>query len=134
MAEIFFNFGNHETYHFFQWVRHRGPELVNKAFADLDVGDLDPSGLMDADLPSCYAAKDKLAVILDDIINRAKLATGCELHGLFGEPGPGDELRLLTGPLLDMTLDGIATSAVAEALLIDANKWAPDRGPRPESI
>jgi hypothetical protein len=130
MAETFFNFSNNETYHFFQWLRLRGPELVSKAFADLDADDL-----MDADLPSCYAAKDKLTVILNDIIDQTKQDADCDHDGCyFGEPGRGDDLRLLTGPLLEMALESLATWAVAEALLIDANKWAPDMGPRPESI
>jgi hypothetical protein len=129
MAVEFFNFGNDETYHFFRWAIDGGcinpDELIAEALEQVEEDELYK---MEMDVSS--VAKDNLADILKERLEElgdAKVFTRMsnEIGEVDGSP------QSLFEPLLKLAIDRIDLHAAAEAMLIRARKWAPDRE-RPE--
>jgi hypothetical protein len=118
----FFNFGNDQTYHFFKWVTESGmvkpDELIAKAQQQVEGDEWFKMGM---DVSS--VARDKLSELLKDVLYDAHgLQEGEHEIGLVWQ---SDEALLM--PIMHYALNQIATDAVAEALLIAAGKWAPNR-------
>lgn len=127
MAVKFFNFGSDETFHFFRWVTEGGhvdpSALVARALAEVEG---DPAYEIGMDVSS--VAKDKLAAILDDLLEELSPFTQLNVN----EIGDVDRsTESLFEPLLELALNRIDLHATAQAMLIRAGKWAPDRD-RPE--
>jgi hypothetical protein len=124
----FFNFGNDQTYHFFQWVSRSGmidpKELISKAMEQVEDDDWFKMG---SDVST--VARDKLADLLEELLEEVTGMVSDEWP--IGAVGPSDEA--LTAPILQAALNQIDFHAVATALLISAGKWAPDRE-LPEAI
>jgi hypothetical protein len=121
MSDIFFNFVNEPTYHFFEWVRSGGlgdvPRLIARAS---DKAEQSPWLEMGEDV--CTVVRDTLANLLCDAVGT---------KGIFPSEGRGEIGAAmpvqagLTYPLLMWALQQIRYHLVAEALLRDARKWHP---------
>lgn len=121
MPVQFFNFGNDETFHFFRWVTDGGrvssDELVTRALSQVDGDDWFKMGM---DVST--VARDKLADSLSEVVNGLSPVDDSDE---IGEVDAGPES--LFNPLLKLAIDRIDLHAVAQAMLIRAGKWAPDR-------
>lgn len=125
MATEFFNFGNSQTYHFFKWVTHPNAldisKLVKEAFEAVE-GD----EWFQLDCPS-QVAKRKLAKKLGEILD--ELAGGWEATEVegwdIGNVIAGSEEDLFR-PILRLAVSEIDVYAVAEAVLVQQRRWAPD--------
>jgi hypothetical protein len=131
----FFNFGNSETYLFFEWVRrhHDVATLVAKAMSQVE-GD----EWYEMDLDVCYVACDRLQELLREILQdtlgddpEEPLLRGGELHQQLAPPQLREAARnhQLAHPLLMEAARRIDLGTVAHALLLDAGKWSPDISP-----
>lgn len=134
----FYNFGNQETYHFVMWLLHSGQvdprELVTKAFDKVESNSLYELGM---DPSTC--ARDELGgllnALLEDRFNGWAATTAAPLLSLetdsiqeyeeaesrYAEDGS------LFMPIVVNAVNRIDTFSAAHALLIWADKWAPDR-------
>jgi hypothetical protein len=138
----FFDFGSHETYLFFQWIVENSPSIPDVLIADaFDKAEKRPRGI---EFSISHTVRDRLAEILDDILTLAILQ-----H--FPRPGtvqtyPIRAVRTRGGKVKEYhierttaealfnsvaihALDRIDWKALAEALLIRAGKWVPDKKP-----
>jgi hypothetical protein len=131
----FFNFGNSQTFHFFEYVTKSGKvpvdELMAKAQDAIDEKDLDLY-----DVCECLANEmvNVFADALDDAIDAAGLSCNLEAlqcgewlpseHGghIRGEQEEADLFR----PILAEALEQINFYAVAVAILLSKGKWNPD--------
>jgi hypothetical protein len=122
MSDIFFNFVNEPTYHFFEWVRSGGlgdvPRLIARAY---DQAEQSPWLEMGEDVGT--VVRDTLANLLCDAVGN---------KGIFPPEGRGEiggaampVQAGLTYPLLMWALQQIRFHLVAEALLRDARRWHP---------
>jgi hypothetical protein len=117
----FFNFINEPSFHFFKWVTESGaidlPALVAQAMKQVEE---DKGFQMGMDVS--WAAKSQLASLLEETLwDRL-------WHSWCGEIGQVDAtVESLTEPLLALSLYQIVFPVVAEAILRDHGKWAPDR-------
>jgi hypothetical protein len=122
MSDIFFNFVNEPTYHFFEWVRSGGlgdvPKLIARAY---DKAEQSPWLEMGEDVDT--VARDTLSDLLRDAVGSKGIFPS---EGL-GEIGAAMPVQAgLTYPLLMWALQQIRFHLIAEALLRDARKWHPD--------
>jgi hypothetical protein len=121
MRVEFFNFGNDETFHFFRWVTDGGrvnpDELVVRALSHVEGDDWFAMGV---DVST--VAKDKLADILNEIVDELSPVDESDEIGQVGA-----DPEALFNPLLKLAIGRIDLHAVAQAMLIRAGKWAPDR-------
>jgi hypothetical protein len=131
----FFDFGTTETYLFFRWVRESGevdaPTLIARAF---DLVEGNAWFKMGEDVST--VAKDTLSALLVTLLEER----GARLT-LSGEGGAvravdwehqheaHTSLVALASRVLADGFHRVDFEAVAEALLIDAGKWAPDKEP-----
>jgi hypothetical protein len=129
----FFNFGNDETFHFFTWVTGGDfdvPAMIAEAFHAAETPDNEHS----PDEDVCIVVRDKLAARLEDLLADAVPDCAFDAAPEIGNVShaPGERDRALWLPILACALDGIDCAVVAEALLIQARKWAPS-GEIPEA-
>ena len=131
MGMQFFNFGSQETFHFFKWVTESGclktDELIAKAMQQVEGDEMFEMGVSVSDV-----ARDKLAELLEEALDDVKMDAlddieGPEIGCVWNDPAS------LWKPLLTLAFYQIDCRAVAEALLIRAGKWAPDKE-LPEAI
>ncbi len=138
MAIEFFNFVNQETFHFFQWICKSvpsGPEaLIADAFKRAD----EPGEMEFPGEDVCYAVRDRLAEILEKILD--DVASTLDIDDELLEIGTvwTDEQgrpvgKALWQPILALAFGQIDCRTVAEALLIRHGKWNPSQEP-PEII
>jgi hypothetical protein len=124
VAAQFFNFKNEETYHFFKWVSESGvvdpAGMIRDAYQRLETA---VDELTEQSLGLCYAARDQLADLLVDVLHDDLPGDRSFLGPQIGQVGRNAES--LWGPLLALALNRVDCHAAAEALLIQAGKWAP---------
>jgi hypothetical protein len=118
----FFNFSNDETFHFFKWVSESGQVDPTALIADAYAKIKPEENVLDESC--CVLARDILAERLQDIMNDAlplnTPSEACEIGVVRND----DES--LWAPLLVIAAERICFVLVAQALLIQASKWAPD--------
>ena|SRR5438128_740977 len=118
----FFNFSNDETFHFFKWVSESGRVNPTALIADAYAEIKPEENILDESC--CVLARDILADRLYDLMEDAlpldRPSETCEI----GEVWDDDEA--LWAPLLVIAAERVCFDLVAEALLIQAGKWAPD--------
>jgi hypothetical protein len=125
----FFNFGNHQTYHYFEWLTRNGcvdvSALIQSAFAALEESTDHHVVLTEAAIGTSEALRDILARQL-----RSRLEEALPLKAdLWAGPWIGDvdgSEESLWAPILYNAARDIDCHAVAQALLIRAGKWAPN--------
>jgi hypothetical protein len=131
----FFNFGNSTTYHVFKWLTESGhvdPDgLIAAAMAKVEGDPWFEMGVSVSEV-----TRDKLADDLEDVVlNLAAAWAPVDFDS--AEPGDvqvfDDAGDALFGAILHMAVAEIWYHPLAEALLIRARKWAPDRS-RPEIL
>jgi hypothetical protein len=139
LSTQFFNFGNDETFHFFKWVSEGGQVDRNAIirFAYQKAEAHDDENFEDDDI--CIVVRDILHNHLDQMLNGFGDALGIGDWPGIGEVATmpnapnGQAFDTLWRPLLALTFSRIDCRAVAEALLIQAGKWAPSKQ-RPEVL
>jgi hypothetical protein len=134
MAMQFFNFGNNETFHFFEWIcagKAGGPEaLIDRAFKAAEKPGPDDWPEMDI----CYVVRDRLRDELQEILYNTEPdldlnSRGSEIGVIWRDAtGQPSDISLLH-PIFALALYRIDCQAVAEALLIQAGKWTPCKEP-----
>jgi hypothetical protein len=136
MSVQFFNFGNQQTFHYFDWLTRSGSvdtdQLIARAFEELAKNTDDQITLTEEAMGTSEALRDVLARQL-----RERLEAILPLQAdLWAGPWIGDvdgsEESLWTVILYDAARD-IDLHAVAQALLIRSGNWAPSNE-RPEAI
>ena len=112
MQTKFFNFGNEETFHFFKWISESGraDQFIEGAFTNAQADEWLKLGAGVAE-----ALRDALAGELQEVI-------ADELSGV-DEANPQNLSELL----LIIAAERIDCGRAAEALLIRASKWNPDK-------
>ena len=124
MGTAFFNFWNAQTFQFFVWVTESGradtEALITKA-----LGLVEEDEWFEMGMDVSTVARDKLADELEAI-----------LEGLRDEAGVSDldeignvdaSAQSFFKPILQLAINDIQLGSVAQALLMRAGKWAPDR-------
>ena len=138
----FYNFGNDETFHFFQWVVHSGlvssDDLIKQAYDQVEKNDWYERGMDISNL-----AHDELTKILDALLDKladdwvesigVSLALPDSNVDDMAESEDYGSVDALFMPFIVKFVRSVCPSTVAKALLIRARKWAPDRD-RPKLI
>jgi hypothetical protein len=128
MAPQFLNFGNDETFHFFKWVSEGGQvdpkQLIRNAYK---AAEENPDELTEGALGLCHAVKDRLAELLEDVLEE-----GTPVGPLLDQPHleigcVRNSPHSLWEPILALALGRVSCGVVAQALLMQAGKWAPEK-------
>lgn len=124
----FFNFTNEETFHFFKWVTDSG-QVDPKALIEEADSSVEADTEHFEEEAICVVARDILArplyVLLEDALE--------PLHGTLADAAEAEvgnvwnSKELLWLPLLALAAVRVDCGATAQALLIRAGKWAPDK-------
>ena len=126
----FFNFGNQQTYHFFQWVVHSKQvdyeRLIARAFEQVAA-----SAFMEMDLATAHLLKKQLEQLLRESLEKVK-KSWFDKHKLnwqrytIQECATNDdyaEADALFVALLEHAAERIAFDTAAEALLRKTGNW-----------
>ncbi len=122
----FFNFGNQETFHFFTWVAKSGrvniDSLIEKAYkrAENPDNDLFPEGEI------CVVVRDHLT---EELVGVLEILAPWDISEVeFGKVllNPLNNYSLWQ-PIFANAVARIDCTAVAQAFLIRAGKWAPSK-------
>jgi hypothetical protein len=127
MAAHFFNFWNRESYHFFCWCSHdsrrsKVGHLIHEAFNRLPQNEW-----YKMDVDTAYCLKEELGKLLEQELEDLALNVGWTEDFTIGDVDSGEDSLWL--PVLSDAMSNIDTETVAEALLIRAGKWAPEKLP-----
>jgi hypothetical protein len=121
----FFSFGNDETYHFFKWVTESGlvdvDALIAQAFKDAED---------DEWLKRGFSVSSTLREKLSSILLETMLSQSPNLELVDPDLAchrVDDTGESLWMPILGLAFQRIDHGRVAEALLIRAGKWNPDK-------
>jgi hypothetical protein len=127
----FFNFGNGETFHAFQWVTNckalNVDAMIAAAFDAVKPEDLDISD-------TCEEARDQLSEHLEELFEAqfSGLAERCDADYVDGYKWcaftdvPDGSTNSLLFPILAQGMRNIDFPVLAEALLVRAGKWNRD--------
>jgi hypothetical protein len=122
------NFHNDETFHVYTWLDAQPTDytdgFVTAAFKELEFA---PDAWAQIDPDTSMNLRRSLARILQSAISdRVKAALGLDDCTCIGETGNGSESWLF-GPIITNAIANVVWLTVAEALLRDKGKWAPER-------
>jgi hypothetical protein len=124
----FFNFTNDETFHFFKWVTESGQvdpnALIAEAYSKVET---DEEHFEGEDI--CVVAKDILAEQLSNLLEDALDLLGLSPADAAVVGNGWDSKESLWHPLLALAAVRINCDVTAEALLVRAGKWTPDKNP-----
>jgi len=122
----FFDFANRPTYLFFRWVREGGggQDPIALVSAAMNAAEHEDFFEIDGDVSS--ASHGALTKLLGTVLDGLCDAANCERHEDTGAPVDPDP-EWMMGALLFDAIGHIILSDVAQAMLVEAGKWNPDR-------
>jgi hypothetical protein len=127
MAIEFFNFTNQETYHLFQWISKNvdTKALIDKAFklAEADVWEVTAGDTATGLLTELTNLLE--ALVWEEVASKIEIYD--ESDFALGEVDDSDESLWI--PLVAHAFRKMHFGNVAQALLIRAGKWSPDKHP-----
>jgi hypothetical protein len=147
MTTEFFNFHNDETFHFFKWVTESGLVDVDALISNAMQGVIAEAFVAPLEVDFSHAYRDALTYILTDLLESVAMGLGFSDSADFSweignvqtpnartlYPAKTEanihtaDSAALWQPLLRLAFKRVDRQAIAEALLIRAGKWAPDK-------